>query len=158
MKKTLILIVLLIGFTAGSYGQSKLKSRDLRGEWQMVLDISDELEDNLEDGLDEGEDAESDLGEMIASAAISMAQGILEGLEIKFNFQRDGRLEISVEVMGEREVEYSQWEINQEGELVIGDDDDDEVWMLEDEILMGYIKKGDRLKYKNVYLMRVDRD
>jgi len=155
MKKTLILIVLFIGFTVGTYGQSKLKSRDVRGEWQLVIDIDEDMKDNL----DEDEEYKSDMGDIIASEAIDFAQGIIDGLDILFDFQQDGRLKITVNVMGETEAEYAEWEINQDGELVIiDDDDDDEVWILEDEILMGYNKDGGKLEYRNIYLMRVDRD
>ena len=62
-------------------------------------------------------------GEWIAESVISVVSNILDDLEIYFDFSENGRVKVVAEIFGEREVEYSEWFINDNGELVIGETD-----------------------------------
>ena len=52
-----------------------------------------------------------------------------------FDFRSEGKVKVVAEIFGEREVEYTDWYINDDNELIIGETDifdhDDEVSVLE---------------------------
>ena len=66
-----------------------------------------------------------------------------------------GKLKITVDAFGEEEVEYDEWYLTSKGELIIGDDDEDEVWMLEGKKLYQYDKLSrGRLEKQEVFLVK----
>lgn len=144
------LMILFIGFNAQS--QEKVKDRDLRGQWKMVFDFD---EDYIEEALD-SEDIPW-FGRIVAESVTGLVFNILDELDIQFEFQRDNRLKIIVEVFGEREVEYAHWHIDSQGGLVLDDDDDDDdVWLFEGDRLVAYEKHHRTLKKQPIYLVRID--
>lgn len=142
--------------------QSKVRSRDLVGEWKLVIDIDElDLREEIEDGT---EDLDR-LGEIISEAAVDLAVNIIDEIDIRFQFRDDNQVRIEVDVFGSHEVEYAEWYINKDGELIIEDEDshhigidDLDVWLKEDDLLMAFEKDHDKLEYQNIYLIRVDRD
>ena len=98
---------------------------------------------------------------------------IVEKIDIKFDFRKDGEVKLSINIFGEREVEYLDWSINDDGQLIIEDkdhdrrddrrsnnsfdfSDDDDVWMMKNGKLQVFEKtrKG-RLEIKEeIYLKR----
>jgi len=62
---------------------------------------------------------------------------------------------MTVEIWGEKEIEYLEWYINRDGELIIGDKHDDEVWLFDQGKLVSYHKRGvDRYRERNIFLVR----
>lgn len=164
MKKILTAI-LMIGITATGFSQSKVKEKDIIGEWELVIDIDrDDIEDEIEE--------ESNwFARSFAKAVSGFALDIVEEIDIKMDFRKDGEVKISVDIFGSHETEYSQWRINKDGELEIEDgwrnDDDDrgrshtkfssdaDVWMMDGKKLVAYDKSDrGRLKPQEVYMVR----
>jgi len=142
------------------FGQSKVRERDLLGEWKLVIDI-DERE--IKDEIDGGSEDMDRFGEIVAAAAIDFAMDMIDEIDIRFRFKSNNQVRIDVEAFGVTEVEYAEWYINRHGELVIEDEDNDaidevDIWLRDDELLMAFEKDNGRLSYQNVYLIRVDRN
>ena len=147
MKKIILSIVLVSVFAALN-AQDKVRERDLTGEWQMVFDMDEE---EWEDELDD----DSFFGRMIASSVSSLVVNVLEDLIIQFEFLNNKEVRMTVEIWGEKEIEYLEWYINRDGELIIGDKHDDEVWLLDHDKLVSYHKRGDdRYRERNIFLVR----
>ena len=157
---------MLFGTVSAVQAQSKVKEKDLIGEWELVIDL-DEVRDELEEELEEEEHW---LVGRFAKSISNFALDIVEGIDITMDFRDNGEVKIIVEVMGEREVEYSEWFINDEGELIIEDNDrwrrnrnsrvdidDADVWMMEDGKLQAYEKgrRGRLEKKKEVYMRKI---
>ena len=153
MNRIIAILLLLPLGTILSQAQEKVKEKDLAGEWQMVFDIDEEeWEDEIEDA--------SFLGRMIAGSVSGLVVNVLEDLEIRFEFLNNNEIRMTVEIWGEKEIEYIDWYINRYGELIIGDeDDDDEIWLFKDDKLVSYDKRGaDRYWERSVFLVRDDSD
>jgi len=133
-----------------SQGQTKVTEKDLKGEWKMIIDIDeDEIDEELEDV--------GPFERIIARSVSGFVLNLIDEIDIRFTFLKNHRLRIEVEVLGEREVEYSDWYINSHGELLIGDHpDDDEVWMLKKNKLVSYKSRHGRLRERDVYMVKID--
>lgn len=159
---------MLFGTVVSVQAQKKVKEKDLLGEWELVIDLG-EVRDELEEELEEEENW---LVGRFAKNISNFALDIVEGIDITMDFRDNGEVKIVVEVLGEREVEYSEWYINDDGELVIEDDDNDrwrknkssrvdiddaDVWMIEDGKLQAYEKgwRGKLEKKKEVYMKKM---
>lgn len=136
------------------FAQDKVKERNIKGEWKMIIDIDlDQVEEDMEE--------DSWFSYMISGAVTGVVENVLDEIDIKMKFMDEGKLKITVVAFGDEEIEYGEWYINNEGQLVIIDDDDDndgddEVWMLEGEDLVSYqITSGGRLERQEVYLRRL---
>ena len=143
--------------------QQAVKEKDVLGEWKMVIDVDmDEIERDLED--------ENWLARKIAGSVTGLVSDILDEIDIHMDFRDNGEVKIMVEAFGEREVEYAEWDINRDGELMIFDEDerrwknrhvsfgsDDDVWLMDDGKIYQFEGTRDRLERGNVYLQRVDR-
>lgn len=154
MKRLYTSLLMLILFTSFALGQDRVKERDVKGEWKMIIDIDyEEMEEDMEE--------DSWFGWVISDAVSGIVENVLDGMEIHFRFMDNGKLKVTVDVFGEEEVEYCEWFINGDGQLVIVDEDDDfsdedEVWLLEGEDLISYHKKSDgRLERQEVFLKRM---
>ncbi len=150
MKKALLTIALATIFLA-SHAQKSVREKDLEGRWAMVFDIEDDLDESWDED-------ESILGRLIAKSATTFVVELLDEIEITMEFRPNNRLRMEVEVFGEREVEYDEWHINDDGELIIGDwnKDDDDIWLFDGRRLQAYEKSWrGRLKEKQVYLRKI---
>ena len=149
---TILSLILLLGFSTQA---QKVKEKDILGTWKLVIDVEKELDD-------EADEAETLLEEVIIKSVSGLVSGILENIDIYFEFQKDNELEITVKAYGEVERERGTWYINKRGYLVIedieSDDDrfnisaDDDEWKLVDGLLVSDDDDDD----KNVYMTRVD--
>jgi len=159
MKKTLLLAGLLALVFSGARAQKSVKESDLKGVWKLVIDIDkEEIKRDIED-------EDNVLAEIFAKSITSAVFGIIDEIDIRFEFLPDNRLRVETNVFGESDVEYSDWYINRDGELIIGDtdnvkvnnDDDDDYWLKDGNYLVAYDRdESDRGKTKEVYLKRVD--
>lgn len=166
MKK-LTTTLLLVMICASLSAQSKVREKDILGEWDLVIDLA-ETRDEVEEEI---EAEQSWLARRFASGISNFAMDIVESIDIRFDFREDGEVKLSMNIFGEREVEYLSWSINKAGELIIEDDDDrssrrdndsfdfsddDDVWMMKNGKLQVFEKtRRGRLEIKEeVYLKR----
>ena len=141
---------LCIGFFANA---QRVTEKDLMGTWKLIIDIEEEMKE-------EAEDADSMLEEVFIKAISGIVGGILEDIEIYFEFRKNNELKITVNAYDESETEYGRWYINKKGYLQIEDVDDndfnfdakDDEWMFMDGILVTDEHEDDR----NVYMTKVD--
>ena len=161
MKPIILLLTLILtaGFTIDA--QHKVKERDLKGQWKMVIDIDEEeIRDELRD-----EDIPW-LSRVFAKSITSLVFDIIEEIDIEMQFKDNNRLKVIIEAFGEREVEYGHWYIDRDGALVlddlghfkIGDDDyhhDQDIWLMKNGRLVAYEQHGRRLDRQPVYLKRI---
>lgn len=154
MKKTILLLMALcIGFLSEA---QKVKEKDIIGTWKLIIDIEEEMDE-------EAEEADSMLEEVFIKAISGFVGGIMEDIEIYFEFRDDNELKITVNAYDETETEYGRWFINKRGYLEIEDidndndsfniDADDDEWKLVDGILVSDEHEEDR----TVYMARVDK-
>ncbi|WP_420575211.1 hypothetical protein [Ekhidna sp.] len=154
MKRTIALFVFALCVSFFSDAQ-KVKEKDIIGTWKLVIDINEEMEE-------EADEADSMLEEVFIKAISGFVGGIMEDIEIYFEFQPDNDLKITVNAYDETETERGSWYINKRGYLVIEDieDDDDDFnissdddeWKLIDGILVSDEHERDR----NVYMTKVN--
>lgn len=169
MKKlttTLLLVMVCASLTA----QSRVREKDILGEWDLVIDLDDAREE-IEEELEE---EESWIARRFARGISNFALDIVERIDIKFDFREDGEVKLSINILGEREVEYLDWSINDDGELIIEDNDhdrnrrsrrnnnsfdfadEDDVWLMKNGRLQAFEKsRRGRLEMKEeVYLKK----
>lgn len=157
MKKiatTLTMLSLIVVTTA--HAQSKIKEKDIYGTWMLRIEIN---EDTWKQELEEEDNA---VARAIIRGVSGFVDGILDEIDVRFEFLKDNEVRISTEVFGEEDMDYSDWYINSRGELEIGDtehwdDNDDTVWLMEDGLLVAYDRDG---RHKDddasVYMVRID--
>lgn len=147
--KTPLLLVLLFLFAGATVAeaQTRVHYKDLSGTWKLEINIDEE---DL--------DTENSAWDRIVSNTVD---GVLDEIDIYFEFKRENELRVVVDVFGEKEVEYSEWHIN-DGALYFGDgehfDMDDSIWMFDGRNLAAYNEdqRGRLVKdNQNVYLQRV---
>lgn len=156
MKKLLIIVPLLflVVFANNAQGK-KVKERDVLGTWRLVIDVDmEELEDDIED-------EDNPFARVVMRSVSGLVDGILDNLDIYFEFRDNGRLKVTVDAFGVDEVEYSEWYINRRGELIIEDTDsfntdDDDYWMFDGDLLVAYDDDGSMDDDARVYLVNVD--
>ena len=149
MKKLLVLILLAAPLVASA--QKRVSADDVRGEWKVVFQLDKEV--------DEAENA----FERIALKAVS---GLMDEIDIRLLFERDGVLTVSASAFGEgadTDSDDISWDINRHGGLIVGDSDHfqsdrDTVFYWEGDQLVAFEinddgKAGDR---KGISLKRVD--
>lgn len=154
MKRIILLFAATLFLVFTTQAQ-KVKEKDIIGTWKLVIDIEEEMDE-------EAEDADTMLEEIFIKAVSGFVGGIMEDIEIYFEFQADNDLKITVNAYDETETERGSWYINKRDYLVIDDieDDDDDFhitsdddeWKLIDGILVSDEHEDDR----TVYMTKVD--
>lgn len=142
-----VLLLFLFAGVSVANAQTRVHYKDLSGTWKLEINIDEE-------DLEEGNTA----WDRIVSKTVD---GVLDEIDIYFEFKRENELRVVVDVFGEREVEYSEWHID-DGALYFGDsehfDIDDSIWMFDGGNLAAYNedRRGRLVKdNQNVYLHRV---
>ena len=158
-RKVLQSITLLLFFafiSSTSFAQDKVSRKDIEGKtWKLKIDIKDEIRDELDD-------ADGAFERIIIKSVAGFVDGIIDGIDIYFEFRPDNELKVTVEAFGEREIEYTEWYINKKGALVIEDTDsfdtdDDDFWLMVDDVLVAFDEDWDGdLDDQNIYLVRID--
>lgn len=151
MEKKLTTLLLSVFVLTFSLQAQKVKEKEVLGTWKLIIEVDDELDK-------ETEDAGTLLEEVLIKSVSGLVTGIIENIDIFFEFKKDHTATIVVNAYGEREVEQATWYINDNGYLEIEDDDDgieidanDDQWKLIDGILVSDEHEGDR----NVYMTKV---
>ena len=152
MKKSLILLFTFC--IAISIQAQKVKEKDIIGTWKLVIDIEEEMEE-------EAEDADTMLEEIIIKSISGFVDGILDEIDIYFDFRPDNEVKITVKAYDETETEYGRWFINKRGYLEIDDEDDDDDFHFESEddewkLIDGILVSDEHEDDRNVYMTRVD--
>ncbi|MEO1253491.1 MAG: hypothetical protein AAFY41_01215 [Bacteroidota bacterium] len=151
MKKTTLLLSLFVGIIFTTHAQ-KIKEKDIIGTWKLIINVEEEMEE-------EAEDADTMLEEVFIKAISGFVGGILEDIEIYFEFKRNNDLKITVNAYGETETEYGTWSINRRGYLEIdeieGDDFHIEANGDERKMVDGILVSDDHEKDRNVYMAKV---
>ena len=141
MKQTIVILLFLMPVSV--FAQSKVQEKHLDGTWKLYLNLK--------------ENAET-AGERVVLNAVD---GFLAEIDLEFTFASNNELRIDVNAFGSEEIEYSEWMINDRGELVLGDIDqvdlEDTVWLREGERIQAYdiVDKYNLEKKKGVFLERI---
>ena len=156
MKGIIISLIVIFGVVSLQAQTRKVKENDLKGIWQMKIMLKEGL---IEDELDEEDNA---FAKMIIAATGSLVEGVLEEIDVKFEFLPDGVCKVySSAFDSDQDVDYTKWSINSRGELRIDDSDsyntnDDDYWLFEDDVLLLYNNNGMPDEDAKVLLYRID--
>ena len=137
MKKIAFLFLAALLSSSLMNAQSKVKDRDVLGEWKLHVDLQKEIQDK-----------DSDLN-FLEKALVGAVSGIvttaMNHVDIRFDFKRNNEviLKIHNKDVDKTETEILKWFINKQGQLEIDDLDNDHVnvqhdgaWMLLDKQLV----------------------
>jgi hypothetical protein len=155
MKTTkYFLMAALMVMGIATQAQQKVSEDELVGNWKLVIDIEEELER-------EADEEDNPFARMMIRGVSGLVEGILDNIDIYFDFQRDGEVKILVEAFDENEIDYAKWYINRNGELIIEDldndniqFDDDDVWMMDGKYLVSI--ESDGSVQENVYMTKIE--
>lgn len=149
---TLLSLILLLGFSSQA---QKVEEKDILGTWKLVIDIENEMDE-------EAEDADTILEEIIIKSVSGIVSGVMENIEIYFEFKKRGNVIVTVNAYDDVDEDEGTWYINRRGYLVIEDIDDDDdkfsisadddEWKLIDGLLVSDEHEEDR----NVYMTKVN--
>lgn len=137
MKKLALLCIIALLSSSFVSAQSKVKDRDVLGEWKLHVDLQKEIQDK-----------DSDLN-FLEKALVGAVSGIvttaMNHVDIRFDFKRNNEVLLKIHNKDENtsETETLKWFINNKGQLEIEDIDNDHVnvqhdgaWMLLDKQLV----------------------
>ena len=137
MKKIALLCMVALLSSSFVSAQSKVKDRDVLGEWKLHVDLQKEIQDK-----------DSDLN-FLEKALVGAVSGIvttaMNHVDIRFDFKRNNEVILKIHNKDEdkTETEILKWFINKQGQLEIDDLDNDHVnvqhdgaWMLLDKQLV----------------------
>ena len=137
MKKIAFLFLAALLSSSLMNAQSKVKDRDVLGEWKLHVDLQKEIQDK-----------DSDLN-FLEKALVGAVSGIvttaMNHVDIRFDFKRNNEVILKIHNKDEdkTETEMLKWFINKQGQLEIDDLDNEHVnvqhdgaWMLLDKQLV----------------------
>ena len=151
MSKTSITLCLIVFPIITTLAQTPVKSRKLKGEWELQIQVAEAVAEETKDlGV---------FGKMLAGAVAGFVDVALESVDVVFDFYNKDNVRLTVKTDDEApEIESLNYRIDQ-GKLYIkgleeGDIDIsiDGYWMFEEKNLIHFNEDGDRVK--NVYLIR----
>ena len=152
MKRTIAMLALAaLVFPSSIQAQDRLRDRDLEGTtWKMVFDLDNDRKKKEADNAFE-------------RIILSAVDGLMDEIDIYFEFGNRGDLSVWVAAFGEDEdQESSNWRISKDGFLEMGETDsfqhDDTVWKRYGDRLIPFERRRNgRLEREDaVYLKRVD--
>lgn len=137
MKKIAFLFLAALLSSSLMNAQSKVKDRDVLGEWKLHVDLQKEIQDK-----------DSDLNfleKVLVGAVFGIVTTAMNHVDIRFDFKRNNEVILKIHNKDEdkTETEILKWFINKQGQLEIDDLDNDHVnvqhdgaWMLLDKQLV----------------------
>ena len=153
MTKTILIITMLcFGLSANA---QKVKEKDILGTWKLVLNVEEAIEE-------EADEADTMLEEIFINAISSFVGGIIDDIDIYFEFKENNKLEITVNAYDESEAGYGRWFINKNGYLEIEDieNDDDKVNIGVDEgewkLIDGILFTNNLEDNQNIYMTKIE--
>ena len=149
MKK--ILLGLLVMIFTGLSAQTPIKSRKLKGEWELQIQVLEAVAEETEDlGV---------FGKMLAGAVAGFVDVALESVDVFFDFYNKNNVRLTVKTEDEApEIENLNYRIDKGKLYIVGleegdiDISIDGYWMFEGKNLIHFNEDGSRVK--NVYLIR----
>ena len=151
MLRRLLTLAAFVAFSFTAQAQSTISADDLEGEWQLVVDLEEEL--------DEAENA-------IERMALKAVGGLLDEIDIRLFFQPGGVAKLGVQAFDEEadvDEDDLSWEITRHGGLVFGESDrfdsgEDTIFFREGDHLVAYEQNEDGKPgaRKNLSLHRID--
>jgi len=151
MIKSGITLCLIVFPIITALAQTPVKSRKLKGEWELQIQVAEAVAEETKDlGV---------FGKMLAGAVAGFVDVALESVDVVFDFYNKDNVRLTVKTDDEApEIESLNYRIDQ-GKLYIkgleeGDIDIsiDGYWMFEGKNLIHFNEDGSRVK--NVYLIR----
>ena len=151
MKKYSIVVFLFIFLMTYALAQTPVKSRKLKGEWELQIEVAEAVAEETKDlGV---------FGKMLAGAVAGFVDVALESVDIVFNFYKKNSVLLTVKTDDEApEIESLNYRIDQ-GKLYIEGLEEGDIdisingyWMFEGKNLIHFNEDGSRVK--NVYLIR----
>ena len=133
MKNFLALLFLSAIVASTAVAQQRVHPKDLEGStWQLVFDLEKEADNAFE------------------RIALKAVTGFMDEIDIQFDFRKDRALRVRVNAFNEENYEeYSNWAINDEGQLSLGDTDsfdaEDTVFMRDGDLLIPFEYKRGKL-------------
>jgi hypothetical protein len=151
MSKAVLTLSLVVFSVLTAFAQTPVKSRKLKGEWELQIQVLEAVAEETEDlGV---------FGRMLAGAVAGFVDVAFENVDVVFDFYNKNNVRLKVKTDNDApEIENLSYRIDQ-GKLYIkgleeGDIDIsiDGYWMFEGKDLIHFNEDGSRVK--NVYLIR----
>ncbi|MDZ4698390.1 MAG: hypothetical protein SH809_01685 [Rhodothermales bacterium] len=145
MKLMQLVLALVVTFQTSPAGaQSPVRESELVGEWRLVFDLKNEAETAAE------------------RVILNAVDGLLDEIDVHFTFKAGGDVKIVSRAFDDpdKDIEYSTWQINDEGQLLLGENehvemDDDTVWMREGNRLVALEMEDGAYRVKDgIYMER----
>ena len=131
-NRTITTLLFAILVSSITFSQSKVKEKDIIGEWKFHLNLDKAIDDETKDS--------DNFEKIIVSGILKTVNKLVDHVDIKFHFKKDHTLTIAQKSnIGEdaETIENHRWKINNEGQLVTSSIKDgnqnfnsDNVWML----------------------------
>ncbi|MGB4455844.1 MAG: hypothetical protein WBI54_00990 [Flavobacteriaceae bacterium] len=137
MKKIAFLFLVALLSSSLMNAQSKVKDRDVLGEWKLHVDLQKEIQDKDSNLIF--------LEKALVGAVSGIVTTAMNHVDIRFDFKRNNEVILKIHNKDEdkTETEILKWFINKQGQLEIDDLDNDHVnvqhdgaWMLLDKQLV----------------------
>ena len=148
MKK--ILLGLLVMIFTGLSAQTPVKSRKLRGGWELQIEVAEAVAEETKDlGV---------FGKMLAGAVTGFVDVALESVDVVFDFCNKNSVRLTLKTDEVSEIENLNYRIDKGKLYIVGleegdiDISIDGYWMFEGKNLIHFNEDGSRVK--NVYLIR----
>lgn len=151
MSKAVLTLSLVVFSVITVFAQTPVKSRKLKGEWELQIEVAEAVAEETKDlGV---------FGKMLAGAVAGFVDVALESVDVVFDFYHKNSVRLTVKTDNEApEIQNLNYRIDQGKLYIVGleegdiDISIDGYWMFEGKNLIHFNEVGSRVK--NVYLIR----
>ena len=151
MSKAVLTLSLVVFSVITVFAQTPVKSRKLKGEWELQIEVAEAVAEETKDlGV---------FGKMLAGAVAGFVDVALESVDVVFDFYHNNSVRLTVKTDNEApEIQNLNYRIDQGKLYIVGleegdiDISIDGYWMFEGKNLIHFNEDGSRVK--NVYLKR----
>jgi len=151
MSKVVLAQYLIVFSVISVLAQTPVKSRKLKGEWELQIEVAEAVAEETKDlGA---------FGKMLAGAVTGFVDVALESVDVVFDFYNKNSVRLTVKTDDETpEIENLNYRIDKGKLYIVGleegdiDISIDGYWMFEGKNLIHFNEDGSRVK--NVYLIR----
>jgi len=151
MSKVVLAQYLIVFSVISVLAQTPVKSRKLKGEWELQIEVAEAVAEETKDlGV---------FGKMLAGAVTGFVDVALESVDVVFDFYNKNSVRLTVKTDDETpEIENLNYRIDKGKLYIVGleegdiDISIDGYWMFEGKNLIHFNEDGSRVK--NVYLIR----
>ena len=151
MSKVVLAQYLIVFSVISVLAQTPVKSRKLKGEWELQIEVAEAVAEETKDlGV---------FGKMLAGAVTGFVDVALESVDVVYDFYNKNSVRLTVKTDDETsEIENLNYRIDKGKLYIVGleegdiDISIDGYWMFEGKNLIHFNEDGSRVK--NVYLIR----